>query len=171
MKIIFVRHANDKNDRLTCLGVKQAKLVVEELKYENICAVYSSPMRRTFDTAKIIARKLNHDILIDSRIAERELDKSHMTDDQIKEFDDNYLNPKYSHFNPEGCKEFLDRVYSFLDEIIAKHDDGSDISVLIVGHSSLSYAIYSYFYGASNPLVWTRVGNASKLAFETKSIK
>ena len=36
MNIVFVRHGNDENDKLTKLGKLQAKLVSEDLTYENI---------------------------------------------------------------------------------------------------------------------------------------
>ena len=174
MKIIFVRHANSVNDKLTCLGVRQAKMACEDLYYENITKVYASPFGRTSKTADIIAKKLHlGQVELDDRIAERDTDKDGIGDDELIEYNDNYLNPNYSHTKPEGCKNFLDRVFSFLDDVIRTNDDGTDKSILVVGHSSLSYAMYAYFYGVHNvkELVWTRIGNANKLAFQTADKK
>ena len=170
LRIIFVRHAESVGDRLTCRGKRQAKSVCNDLWYESISKVYSSPLNRTVATAKIITKKLGlHGIVCDDRIAERDTDKSNLRESEVAEYDNNYLNPKYSHAHPEGCKEFLDRVFSFLDDVISDNDDGTDKSILVVGHSSLSYAMYAYFYGLQNvkELVWTRVGNANKLAFQS----
>ena len=58
MKICFVRHGDNINDKLTKLGKLQAKIVCNDLNYENIAKIYVSPKRRTVDTAKIIAKLL-----------------------------------------------------------------------------------------------------------------
>ncbi|MBR4745179.1 MAG: histidine phosphatase family protein [Clostridia bacterium] len=172
LKIIFVRHAESVGDKLTCRGKRQAKSVCSDLWYENITKVYVSPLNRTIATAKIIAKKLGlENVVYDKRITERDTDKSKLSQKQVAEYDANYLNPEYSHTKPEGCKQFLTRVFSFLDNVIKANDDGTDKSILVVGHSSLSYAMYAYFYGvqAGTDLVWTRVGNACKLCFQNVS--
>lgn len=172
LRIIFVRHAESVGDKLTRRGKRQAKSVCSDLWYENIAKVYVSPLNRTTTTAKIIVKKLGlENVVFDERIAERDTDKINLTAKQVAEYDANYLNPEYSHTKPEGCKNFLNRVFSFLDDIIKANDDGTDKSILIVGHSSLSYAMYAYFGGVSKgkDLIWTRVGNASKLCFQNVS--
>ena len=169
MKIIFVRHAQSVDDKLTRFGIKQAKYLVKDLAYENIAKVYCSPMNRTMQTAAIIAKKLHlSQPVADNRIRERELDKSRLSGEELAEFDANYLNPNFSHTNPEGCKEFVQRVFDFLTQIIADNNLRLDDSLLIVGHSSLAYVMYAYFYGLPKDknLVWVRAGNASKLCFE-----
>ena len=168
MKLIFIRHAQSISDKLTRLGVKQAKNCIKELNYENIVDIYASPLNRTTQTAKIIGKKLKLNVTLDNRLREREMDVSHLDEQEQKICNANYLNPKFSHSNPEGCKEFCERVFNFLDDVLAKNYD-DDQSVLIVGHSSLAYVMYAYFYGLPKDrnLVWVRVGNASKLAFQS----
>ena len=161
-----MRHAQDKADKLTRYGRKQAKNIVKELYYENIDVIYTSPMGRTVSTAKIIARGLNIEhINIDERITERDTNVSCLSPVELDTYNNNYLNPHYSHVNPEGCKEFVDRIANFLDDIIHNNDVSSNI--LVVGHSSMSYIMYAYFAGTHrDKIVWTRLGNASKIAFD-----
>ena len=97
IKIIFVRHGRDKNDKLTCLGKRQTKLLVKELEYENVDKIYSSPKGRTFETAKIIAKKLGiKNIVTDYRITEREKIDCNMSQSEINAYNENYLNPTHN---------------------------------------------------------------------------
>lgn len=48
-----------RDTELTKTGIKQAQLLAERLKGENIDCVYSSDLTRAYDTAKIIAEKFN----------------------------------------------------------------------------------------------------------------
>ena len=167
MKIIFVRHGHQENDILTHLGKRQAKEIVKDLDYENISKIYSSPFGRAKQTAGIIAKKLKiKNVIIDKRIAEREKKTENMTLKEIEEYDENYLNSKYSHKNPEGCKDYLARVFSFLNEITKTNDENS--TILIVGHSSMSYALAAYFHGIpkDGKLIWIRIGNCNKICYE-----
>ena len=70
MAIYLVRHGQDednangilnghRNMPLTKLGQEQAKEAAENLKDKNIDVIYSSPLKRTFETASIIAKELN----------------------------------------------------------------------------------------------------------------
>ena len=167
MNIVFVRHGNDENDKLTKLGKLQAKLVSEDLTYENISKIYCSPKNRTLETAKIIARQLNiKDIIIDERITEREKKNDTMTKEEIAEFDANYLNPKFSRKNPEGGKEYVERIFSFIKSI--KKENPKTSVVLIVGHSSMVYVLLAYMFKSylKENMVWARLGNCSKLCLE-----
>ena len=166
MKLVFVRHGNDKKGKLTLLGKKQAKMVCHELVYEYIKKIYVSPMERTFKTAKIIQNKLGiKDIIIDGRLSEREPISLNLSRSIFDELNDNYLNPSHSNKSPEGCKEYVERIFSFLDEI---KNTNKDIAVLVVGHSSMLYVILAYIYGYNkgNQLNWARLGNCSKICFE-----
>ena len=167
MRIIFVRHGNDKNGKLTHLGKKQARMIVNDLKYEHITKVYVSPLERTQKTAKIITKHLKiAEILPDNRILEREGINENMSQSEIEKFKNNYLNANFSRQNPEGLSEYIKRTFSFLDDVIKNNTENSNI--LIVGHSSFSYILEAYFYGIpkDGKLIWTRIGNCSKLCFE-----
>ena len=169
MKICFVRHGDNINDKLTKLGKLQAKIVCNDLSYENICKIYVSPKQRTLDTAKIIAKHLKiNDIEICDEITERQqLRDLNAEDPEIIKYNENYLTYTFSNIFPEGCKEFVDRIFKFLDRIIETHK-GNNENILIVGHSSMAYVLNAYFTGLpkDNKLVWIRVGNCSKLCYE-----
>ena len=166
MKIIFVRHGEAKNDKLTHWGKKQARNIVRELFYENISKIYSSPLERAIQTASIIAKKLDiKNIIIDKRISEREQKNETMSKEEIIEFDNNYLNSTFSRKDPEGCKEYLKRIHSFLNDV--KKQNKKDSCVLVVGHSSMTYAMGAYFIGLKKDKVaWIRIGNCNKICFE-----
>jgi len=83
--IIFLRHAQAKNNvervlagrskgiPLTELGLQQAEKIANFLEPLKISAVYSSPIERAVDTAKIISDKLNLQYKIDHRLTEIEM--------------------------------------------------------------------------------------------------
>ena len=168
MKLIFVRHGNDdKNGKLTRTGKKQAKLVCADLDYENINKIYCSPTSRTIETAGIISRELKiKNVVVDNRITEREKLPNSLSQKEKDEFNANYLNPNFSRVNPEGCKEYVDRITAFLDDIIK--NNSQDDTILIVGHSSMLYVVNSYIYKTpkNKDIIWTRMGNCSKICYE-----
>lgn len=166
MKIIFVRHGEAIGDKLTRFGKKQARNVVRDLFYENISKIYSSPLQRAVQTASIIAKKLNiKDVTTDKRISEREQKSETMSKEEIIEFDNNYLKSTFSRKDPEGCKEYLKRIHSFLNDV--KKHSKKDSCILIVGHSSMTYAMGAYFIGLKKDKVaWIRIGNCNKICFE-----
>lgn len=71
----IIKHANRKvtkgNPSLTKLGIRQAQLTGSYLKRIPIAAVYSSPLKRTLETAHYIAKELNLKVHIDKRLRER----------------------------------------------------------------------------------------------------
>ena len=119
MIIEFIRHAEAKKDKLTGLGKKQAKLMAEQKDDFVFSKIYCSPMKRCKDTAKILKKKTKLKIEIDERLKERETLRHKPNSKEEQSWYDNYLNPKYSNFKPEGCKELLERVYEFLGERIS----------------------------------------------------
>lgn len=165
MRIIFVRHADHVNNKLTKIGRQQAKLVCHELGYENIGRVFCSPCGRAVETARVICNELGLGApIIVEDLKEREgLVGKPETKEQV-DFADNYLNPNFSMEHPEGCKEFVERSFRFLDKVVQEDFE----SILIVGHSSFSYVMTAYFTGLPKDknLAWVRIGNCSKLCFE-----
>lgn len=79
---LFLRHAQAKNNverilagrtpgyPLTELGLRQAEKISDFLKPLNISYVYSSPIERAEQTAKIVSKKLCLDYRIDERLTE-----------------------------------------------------------------------------------------------------
>lgn len=121
-------------------GRLDAKKAKEELKGIKFDVVFSSPLSRALDTAKIITK---HKIIIDNRLIERGNGSLEGVNDEelfktIKWDDEN---------NPYGIEKLSDlrnRVYSFLDEIVNNYKDKN---VLIVTHAGIGIQIRSYFEG------------------------
>ena len=170
MRIIFVRHGDYKGKKLTRLGRKQAKLVCNDLSYENIGKIYCSPCPRARETAEILAKRLKlGGVEVSSELDERKALKGAPTNFEEQEYADNYLNPNFSKDHPEGLKNFLERTSAFLDRVTKQDYE----SVLIVGHSSFAYALLTYFTGikSNKDIVWMRIGNCSKICFDSKQIQ
>lgn len=83
--IIFLRHAQAKNNverilagrtegfPLTQTGLQQAEKIAKFLKPLEISAIYSSPIERAINTAKITAKSLNLEVKTDLRLTEIEM--------------------------------------------------------------------------------------------------
>lgn len=83
--IIFLRHAQAKNNverilagrtegfPLTQTGLQQAEKIAKFLKPLEISAIYSSPIERAINTAKIAAKNLNLEVKTDPRLTEIEM--------------------------------------------------------------------------------------------------
>lgn len=166
MIIMYVRHADASGDKLTELGKKQCELMVMQDDGFEFSKIYSSPMKRCEDTSKFLADKYNLEIELCEDLGERKVLKGLPNTDDEKEWFNNYLNPNFSHENPEGCKEFLDRTAKVLDKIIAAHKDKNE-NVILSAHSCTLYAIMAYFNkSGANKINWYRVSNCAKVFFE-----
>lgn len=85
--IIFLRHGQARNNvekilagrtpgfPLTDEGVRQAEYAAELLASMNISAIYSSPIQRAEDTARIVGEKTSVDVTIDERLTELDMGK------------------------------------------------------------------------------------------------
>ena len=84
MNLLMIRHgqtpsnlkkiyAGKSSERLTKRGEFQAKEVSKKLKSYVVHAVYSSPVQRAIQTAKIICRIIEKDLLIEDAFKEMEL--------------------------------------------------------------------------------------------------
>lgn len=82
MNIILLRHGESVDDILDCYGgaadydlsdagFQTAREVAEKLASEKLDAIYSSPFKRAMQTAQSVKEKQNCDILIASKLYER----------------------------------------------------------------------------------------------------
>lgn len=173
MKIYLVRHGDHKNDKLNFWGRLQAKILSHELKHDKIEKIYCSPKNRAKQTAKIISKNLKiNKPIVENNFVEREQLPENYDKLKFQDYYDNYLNINFSYSKPEGCKEFCQRVFCALDEIIEKNINQTE-NILIVGHSCLLYAFNAYFNGIpqNGMLTWMCMGNCSKICFEVDKIK
>lgn len=168
MIIMFVRHADAKNDKLTKLGRRQCKLALrakENIKFDKI---YTSNTNRCIKTARCFQLKYKLPVEVLEGLNERELlPSSEPQNEKEREWFDNYMNPLYSSKEPEGCKEFLTRNFIEFKKIIDEHIDKNE-NVIIVAHSGTLYALMAYVNGIkkNRNINWFRAGNCSKVYFE-----
>ncbi len=168
MIIMFVRHGEAKNDKLTKFGKLQCKLAVKDKEKFKFAKIYSSPANRCVKTARYFQNKYKIPLDILYNLKERELLKTaNPQNEQEQEWYDNYLNPEYSSKDPEGCKEYLTRNFVEFKKIIDEHLDSQE-NAIIVAHSGTLYALAAYVNGIAKGknITWLRIANCSKVYFE-----
>ncbi len=139
LKIILIRHAESEwnpvgryqgllDPDLTERGRAQADLLGRELKKHSIDVLYTSPLRRTYETARIVGAHLGIDPVVEERI--REIDHgrwSGLLVEEVKrkfpeEFETWIRSPEKAKFEGgESLRDVLERVSDFLEEIKEKH--------------------------------------------------
>ena len=148
--IIFLRHGQAENNTkrilagrtegvpLTKIGIEQAENIGKYLKPIDISAIYSSPIERADNTAKIVAESNSIDYKLDERLTELDMGKfTRMPYDEIFAKHGNvflkfYSNdPIISEYNVETFPHVQKRVMDMLDYTIKKHDQEN---VLLVTH-------------------------------------
>lgn len=162
MKIFITRHGQTewnalgrlqgrKDIELNEVGKEQALTTGEKIKDEKIDIIITSPLKRARETAEIINKQFNVEIIEDDRLMERcygdleGITKVELKEKKIQypEIDDacNYLK-NIDIFNMETIQDLCARIYECLDEITTKYKDEN---VLIVTHGSSSIPIKCYF--------------------------
>lgn len=163
-KIILVRHAESEMNKLgmhqgqlhdgelSPEGIEQAELLSNSLKSEFITEVYSSDMKRTLQTANILAQRLGgKKVNADKRLREftmGEFDNFHETRDLLfKEFYDKEIlkgKSKYEIRPPggENIWDFIERIKSFIEDV--KDKDGT---ILIVSHGGTNEVFINILQG------------------------
>lgn len=162
--IFIVRHGQDEDNAalilngrrdkpLTRLGRQQAKIVADKLRPNEINIIYSSPLKRAFETAQIIARELEiRQIIKHPDLLEREfgiLTGKPIAD--IPKFANKILHAdKVDYFlDADGAEDFesiYKRAKSVLQEINKKYPDKN---VLIVTHSDIGKMLRAVFLSRS----------------------
>ncbi|MBR3885647.1 MAG: histidine phosphatase family protein [Clostridia bacterium] len=166
MILMFVRHGESVDNELTEFGRKQCELMVMSKDNYNFSKIYCSIMNRCKQTAEYFSKKYNLEVEYVSSLKDREMLSNEPKTDDEKEWYDNYLNKNYSHKNPEGCKEFLQRNFREFDRIINAHKDKNE-NVILVAHSCTFYALQEYLNSSKGENInYCRLSNCSKIYFE-----
>ena len=148
--IIFLRHGQAENNTkrilagrtegvpLTKTGVEQAEGIAKYLKHMDISAIYSSPIERASNTAKIVAdyNSLNYEL--DDRLIEIEMGKfTRMNyDDMFAKYGNVFLkfyenDPIIAECEVETFPEVQKRVLDMVGHIVKKHKNQN---VVLVTH-------------------------------------
>ena len=157
MNLYVVRHGevpsnlseviqNRYDEQLTEKGIEQSKKIGNELSNTKFDVIISSPSQRTVETAKYIAK--NQDVIIDSRITERNLWK--LVGEKWKDIDQNIWNSTKYEKTPEGAETLLsgiNRTNDFLNDIRKKYKGKN---VLVVTHNFVSKCIWINETNATN---------------------
>ncbi|MDI1495964.1 MAG: Phosphoglycerate mutase [Cenarchaeum symbiont of Oopsacas minuta] len=138
--IIFLRHGQAENNTkrmltgrtkgvaLTQQGIKQAHECAHLLKGHKIAHIYSSPMERAYETARITAEHNNIQLTVDERLTE--LDMGSFTgskyDDIMTKHGNVFLkfyknDPGISKYDVETLDHLRERILDMVDYVRNKH--------------------------------------------------
>lgn len=152
MKIYIIRHGQtDWNVEgryagridipLNRTGIKQAEEIREKFKNVKFDKVFSSPLSRAYQTAKII---YDGEIIKDERIIERyngELEGKLKS--EIKE-KINFNDPNKTKYNIESIISIRERIKDFFDDITTNYKNQN---ILVVMHAGVGIYARCYFEG------------------------
>lgn len=155
MKLYVIRHGETtwnvekrlqgrSDTRLNEYGIELAKITAHALKDINFDLIYSSPLKRAYDTAKIIRDDRKIEIHKDDRLQEicfgdwEGVKSSELPEEFALFFD---APEKYIPLgNGESFTEVIERTRSFIEEIVVPASEKYQC-MLIVAHGALNNAI------------------------------
>ncbi len=126
-------------------GYEQAEEVAKKLLNENIELIICSPLKRAMETANIINKNRNIDIIYDDRISERDFGEFEGRKKETFDYQGLWSyknNNKYD--KVENIQDFFKRIYNFLDDIKVKFKGKN---ILLVTHGGVSIPVNCYFNG------------------------
>jgi len=134
----------DRQPKLTERGKQQAENIAEELSDKSVNAIYSSPYRRTIETASIIAEHLGLKIELDARLGE--VDLGVLDGEPIEEYRKYFKNrmEKFTKTIKDGetLTDVKSRAGAFLKDILSLHKDDN---ILVVSHGDVLWMMESIF--------------------------
>jgi len=143
------RYQGDQDIELNSTGIMQAGLAAKYLSRVGFSNIYSSPLSRTMETARIINRRRGLEIKVMQDLKEMDFGKwegmkfeeinSTYNIDYQKWLDDPY------HNRPTGGEDFqelTDRTTAAIDRILAENSDGSSVAVSTHGGVILSLLVH-----------------------------
>ncbi len=160
VKLFLIRHGQTKwnmeeryqgghDIELNHTGIKQAKLAAKYLSRVIFSNIYSSPLIRTLETARVIKGKRILKIEIKEDLQEVSFGKweGMKFEDINKTYHSDYqkwLNDPYNNSPTEGESfgELTRRTAPVVDEIVAENEDGSSVAVVTHGGVILSLLVH-----------------------------
>ena len=143
------RYQGDHDIELNSTGIRQAKLAARYLSRVNFSNIYSSPLKRTMETARIINGRRALEVKVKQGLREISFGKwEGMKFNQINTtYHSDYqkwLKDPYNNrpTGGESFKELTDRTTVVIDEILGENQDGSSIAVVAHGGVILSLLVH-----------------------------
>jgi len=143
------RYQGDKDIDLNGVGIKQAKLAAKYLSRINFSNIYCSSLKRTIDTANIINKGRNLQIIVRENLKEMNFGKweglkFHQINEEFNEDYQKWLKDPYNTppTGGESFKKLKDRSIAEIDSIVSENKDGSGIAVVTHGGVILSLLIH-----------------------------
>ncbi|MDP1974902.1 MAG: histidine phosphatase family protein [Alphaproteobacteria bacterium] len=105
-----------KDIPLNDLGKEQAKKTIQKVRKLNIQTIYTSPLKRAFETAQIIATPLNINIIIVEDL--KEVDFGTHEGQKIKEnFIDSWIDGNINNITCESFQDVHKRIQTIVNEM------------------------------------------------------
>lgn len=169
MHIIFARHGESSANAnrvianrgysygLTDIGRMQVAALAEHLEGSGATALYTSPLRRTIETAQVLGSKLGLDYTVASALREFDCGVLEGRSDEeawrehARIFHEWYVeeNENYAPKGGENLHRIRKRFKRFIDTITQDH---ADETVICVGHGGTYHAAIPYFFGVDAEL-------------------
>lgn len=162
------KEGGERVSHLTKKGIKEAGKTALKLKKEKIGVIYSSPMTRARELAKIISEATGAKIIIDERLTE--LNAGSFNWKPVKEYRKFFAKPSERWDSaPLGGETLADvkrRVFSFAEEINSNHKEER---IAIVGHGDPLWILESTLAMRSKEEAlkypYIKLGEARKIDF------
>lgn len=151
---------------LNSTGINQAKQTAQLLKDINFDIIYSSPLKRTIETARLINKYHNLDIITDNRIIERNFGNFEGTQNVLTNITD-YLDyeKNLNTNNVESIKELFNRTENFLFDIYNNYKN-TNSNILVVTHGGVSVAITAIINNTKDNLTSLGMKNCEYRVFK-----
>lgn len=158
------RYQGRKDVNLNEEGVLQAVKLKEELKNVKFDKVFSSPLKRAYETAKIIT---SDEITLDDRLQERcngELEGKLKS--ECKDAVD-FTDPNETRLGIESLGDFRKRIFDFFEDIVKEYKGKN---VLVATHAGVSIYAKCYFDGEPKHGNYSsyKLKNCAVLTYENK---
>ncbi len=128
---------------LSPLGERQAKELGERYKHDRFAAVFCSDLQRSYGTAEIASAERGVLVIKDPRLRECDYgDWTRRPSDEVEAERTNRLARPFP--NGESYEEALERVRSFLQDLLKNHDGKN---VMIVGHRATQHGLEHWING------------------------
>jgi len=166
-KLIFLRHAETKKDKsipvsqwvLTEEGEKNSKELINDQYLLDVDVIITSTEKKSFQTAKPLADKLNKEIIQIKDLSELNRDKGKLMTKEdydkmkVKIFED--LN--FTDFGWETCNHALERFRKAVEEIDKIYENKK---ILIVAHGTVMTLYFSYLQNSLDNIFarWKSLG-------------